>query len=126
MTNMLNNANFEDYLKLSEKQQEYIRIKNETKQTDKVIAKKIGVDITTISRWKRKEDYRIGLRGYQAEHLANTVPKAIQTMIDLLGAKSELVKFQAAKDILDRTGYDPVDKQEIENKATVLFNDSID
>ncbi|MGW5464734.1 phBC6A51 family helix-turn-helix protein [Streptomyces sp. NPDC003996] len=123
---MLNNANFEDYLKLSEKQQEYIRLKNETKKTDKQIAKEISIDTTTISRWKRKEDFRVGLRGYQAEYLANTVPKAIQTMIDLLGAKSELVRFQASKDILDRTGYNPVDKQEVESSATVIFHDSTD
>lgn len=126
MTNMLNNANFEDYLKLSEKQQEYIRHKNETKKTDKQIAKEISIDTTTISRWKRKEDFRVGLRGYQSEYLANTVPKAIQTMIDLLGAKSELVRFQASKDILDRTGYNPVDKQEVESSATVIFHDSTD
>ncbi|MBM6506817.1 DNA-binding protein [Staphylococcus pasteuri] len=125
MTNMLNNANFEDYLKLSEKQQEYIRLKNETKKTDKQIAKEISIDTTTISRWKRKEDFRVGLRGYQAEYLANTVPKAIQTMIDLLGAKSELVRFQASKDILDRTGYNPVERQQIETTATVQFNDDI-
>ncbi|MEU3431779.1 phBC6A51 family helix-turn-helix protein [Streptomyces gardneri] len=123
---MLNNANFEDYLKLSEKQQEYIRLKNETKKTDKQIAKEISIDTTTISRWKRKEDFRVGLRGYQSEYLANTVPKAIQTMIDLLGAKSELVRFQASKDILDRTGYNPVDKQEVESSATVIFHDSTD
>ncbi|END1833454.1 hypothetical protein ABLM60_004174, partial [Shigella flexneri] len=120
------NANFEDYLKLSEKQQEYIRLKNETKKTDKQIAKEISIDTTTISRWKRKEDFRVGLRGYQSEYLANTVPKAIQTMIDLLGAKSELVRFQASKDILDRTGYNPVDKQEVESSATVIFHDSTD
>lgn len=126
MTNMLNNANFEDYLKLSEKQQEYIRLKNETKKTDKQIAKEISIDTTTISRWKRKEDFRVGLRGYQSEYLANTVPKAIQTMIDLLGAKSELVRFQASKDILDRTGYNPVDKQEVQSNSTVIFHDSTD
>ena len=123
---MLNNANFEDYLKLSEKQQEYIRLKNETKKTDKQIAKEISIDTTTISRWKRKEDFRVGLRGYQSEYLANTVPKAIQTMIDLLGAKSELVRFQASKDILDRTGYNPVDKQEVQSSSTVIFHDSTD
>lgn len=125
MTTMQNNANFDDFLKLSEKQQEYIKIKNETKQTDKVIAKKIGVDITTISRWKKKEDYRLGLKGYQVEHLSNTVPKAIQTMINLLDAKSELVKYQAAKDILDRTGYNPVEKSEIAHTGEVIFNDDI-
>lgn len=43
MTNMLNNANFEDYLKLSEKQQEYIRLKNETKKQINKLLKKLAL-----------------------------------------------------------------------------------
>ncbi|MBE7356714.1 DNA-binding protein [Staphylococcus haemolyticus] len=125
MTKMLNNANFDDFLKLSEKQQKYIEIKNETGQTDKTIAKKIGIDTTTISRWKRKEEYQLGLKGYQAYYLSEKTPQALLTMTKLLNARSELVRFQAAKDILDRSGYNPVDKQEIETNATVQFNDDI-
>ncbi|MFT4528648.1 phBC6A51 family helix-turn-helix protein [Staphylococcus haemolyticus] len=125
MTKMLNNANFGDFLKLSEKQQKYIEIKNETGQTDKTIAKKIGVDTTTISRWKRKEEYQLGLKGYQAYYLSEKTPQALLTMTRLLNARSELVRFQAAKDILDRSGYNPVDKQQIETNATVQFNDDI-
>lgn len=122
---MLNNANFDDFLKLSEKQRKYIEIKNETGQTDKTIAKKIGVDTTTISRWKRKEEYQLGLKGYQAYYLSEKTPQALLTMTRLLNARSELVRFQAAKDILDRSGYNPVDKQQIETNATVQFNDDI-
>ncbi|WP_413981789.1 DNA-binding protein [Staphylococcus epidermidis] len=126
MTNMQNNANFDDFLKLSEKQQKYIEIKNETGQTDKTIAKKIGVDTTTISRWKRKEGYQLGLKGYQAYYLSEKTPQALLTMTRLLNARSELVRFQAAKDILDRSGYTPIEKQQIETTATVQFNDDID
>ncbi|WHI80823.1 DNA-binding protein [Staphylococcus epidermidis] len=126
MTNMQNNANFDDFLKLSEKQQKYIEIKNETGQTDKTIAKKIGVDTTTISRWKRKEGYQLGLKGYQAYYLSEKTPQALLTMTRLLNARSELVRFQAAKDILDRSGYTPVERQQIETTATVQFNDDID
>lgn len=123
---MQNNANFDDFLKLSEKQQKYIEIKNETGQTDKTIAKKIGVDTTTISRWKRKEGYQLGLKGYQAYYLSEKTPQALLTMTRLLNARSELVRFQAAKDILDRSGYTPIEKQQIETTATVQFNDDID
>lgn len=123
---MQNNANFDDFLKLSEKQQKYIEIKNETGQTDKTIAKKIGVDTTTISRWKRKKGYQLGLKGYQAYYLSEKTPQALLTMTRLLNARSELVRFQAAKDILDRSGYTPVEKQQIETTATVQFNDDID
>ena len=125
MTRMQNNATFEAYLDLTKKQQEYIRLKNETDLAEGEIASEIDVNRSTISRWKNNDKFREGFRGYQVEHLSNQVPKALQTMINLLDAKSELVRFQASKDILDRTGYNPVETQEIETTATVQFNDDI-
>ncbi|EAE5914399.1 MULTISPECIES: phBC6A51 family helix-turn-helix protein [Staphylococcus] len=126
MTNMQNNATFGAYLELTKKQQEYIRLKNETDLAEGEIAVEIDVNRSTISRWKHNDKFREGFKGYQAEHLSKQVPKALQTMINLLDAKSELVRYQASKDILDRTGYTPVERQQIETTATVQFNDDID
>lgn len=126
MTNMQNNATFGAYLELTKKQQEYIRLKNETDLAEGEIAVEIDVNRSTISRWKNNDKFREGFKGYQAEHLSKQVPKALQTMINLLDAKSELVRYQASKDILDRTGYTPVERQQIETTATVQFNDDID
>ena len=126
MTNMQNNATFGAYLELTKKQQEYIRLKNETDLAEGEIAVEIDVNRSTISRWKHNDKFREGFKGYQAEHLSKQVPKALQTMINLLDAKSELVRYQASKDILDRTGYTPVERQQIEPTATVQFNDDID
>ncbi|MGD6772422.1 DNA-binding protein [Staphylococcus simulans] len=125
MTNMLNGVNFEDYLKLTKKQREYIRIKNETDLSDKEIAIEINTPQPSISRWKTNDKFKAGLMAYQAHHLESSVPQALQTMISLLNAKSELVKFQAAKDILDRTGYNPINKQEVEHTGSVQFVDDI-
>jgi predicted DNA-binding protein YlxM (UPF0122 family) len=123
---MQNNATFGAYLELTKKQQEYIRLKNETDLAEGEIAVEIDVNRSTISRWKHNDKFREGFKGYQAEHLSKQVPKALQTMINLLDAKSELVRYQASKDILDRTGYTPVERQQIETTATVQFNDDID
>ena len=125
MTNMQNNATFGAYLELTKKQQEYIRLKNETDLAEGEIAVEIDVNRSTISRWKHNDKFREGFKGYQAEHLSKQVPKALQTMINLLDAKSELVRYQASKDILDRTGYTPVEKQQIETTAMVHFDDDI-
>lgn len=122
---MLNGVNFEDYLKLTKKQREYIRIKNETDLSDKEIAIEINTPQPSISRWKTNDKFKAGLMAYQAHHLESSVPQALQTMISLLNAKSELVKFQAAKDILDRTGYNPIEKQEVEHNGSVQFVDDI-
>lgn len=123
---MQNNATFGAYLELTKKQQAYIQIKTDTGAKDMDIAEQIDVNRATISRWKANDKFRGGFKGYQAEHLQKQVPKALQTMINLLDAKSELVRFQASKDILDRTGYNPVDKQEITMQSAVTFNDDID
>lgn len=122
---MQNNATFGAYLELTKKQQEYIRLKNETDLAEGEIAVEIDVNRSTISRWKHNDKFREGFKGYQAEHLSKQVPKALQTMINLLDAKSELVRYQASKDILDRTGYTPVERQQIETTATVHFDDDI-
>ncbi|MEV8118634.1 phBC6A51 family helix-turn-helix protein [Streptomyces xiamenensis] len=122
---MQNNATFGAYLELTKKQQEYIRLKNETDLAEGEIADEIDVNRSTISRWKHNDKFREGFKGYQAEHLSKQVPKALQTMINLLDAKSELVRYQASKDILDRTGYTPVERQQIETTATVHFDDDI-
>jgi predicted DNA-binding protein YlxM (UPF0122 family) len=122
---MQNNATFGAYLELTKKQQEYIRLKNETDLAEGEIAAEIDVNRSTISRWKHNDKFREGFKGYQAEHLSKQVPKALQTMINLLDAKSELVRYQASKDILDRTGYTPVERQQIETTATVHFDDDI-
>ncbi|MCO4429687.1 DNA-binding protein [Staphylococcus aureus] len=126
MSNMQNNATFGAYLELTKKQQAYIQIKTDTGAKDMDIAEQIDVNRATISRWKANDKFREGFKGYQAEHLQKQVPKALQTMINLLDAKSELVRFQASKDILDRTGYNLVDKQEITMQSAVTFNDDID
>lgn len=86
------------------------------------IASEIDVNRSTISRWKNNDKFREGFKGYQVEYLSNQVPKALQTMINLLDAKSELVRFQASKDILDRSGYTPIDKQELEVTTPNIIN----
>ncbi|MCI2898653.1 DNA-binding protein [Staphylococcus hominis] len=122
MTKMLNDVNFNDYLRLTKKQREYIRIKSETDLSDKEIAAEINIHQPSISRWKTNDKFRAGLMAYQAHHLESSVPEALKTMVGLLSARSELVRFQAAKDILDRSGYTPIDKQELEVTTPTIIN----
>lgn len=109
-------ANFRDYLALSEKQQRYVELKQETQQTDKKLAQEIGVDVTTISRWKSKSDFIEGQEAFQREHLRSAVPKAIQTLMDLLHSEHDRVRLDTAKEILNKTGYKD---NEIEQNITI-------
>ncbi|MCL6222246.1 phBC6A51 family helix-turn-helix protein [Streptococcus dysgalactiae subsp. equisimilis] len=87
------------------------------------IAEELKVSERTIYNWKKRDDFNELKEKYQKEYLANLTAPAIRTLQGLLNAKSELVRFQAATDILDRTGYKPTDKQEISiDEPIVLAN----
>ncbi|WP_283309473.1 phBC6A51 family helix-turn-helix protein [Streptococcus dysgalactiae] len=94
-----------------------------TNKSQREIAEEIGISETTISRWKKTDEYKELKDKIQKEYLADLTAPAIRTLQGLLNAKSELVRFQAATDILDRTGYKPTDKQEISiDEPIVLAN----
>lgn len=96
-----------------------------TNLSQKEIAKEIGINEATISKWKQKEEFDEVRQQEERYYLGDLASPALRTMRELLNAKSELVRFNAASDILDRTGFKPVDKQEIELKSAVTFVDDI-
>lgn len=123
---VLNKVDFNDFLGLPKKQRDYIEIKANEDLTDSEIAERIGVHRNTIIKWKHKDTFKSGQQGYQLHYLYSNVPKAMKTMVDLLEAKSELVRHYASKDILDRTGYNFVEKQQVEHIGQVSFIDDIE
>lgn len=56
-----------------------------------------------------------------AERLLAMVDPAMTALKELLEAESEDVRFRAAKDVLDRTGYKPKERQEIEHRGNVTI-----
>ena len=91
----------------------------------KQIAEELKVTEQTISNWKKREDFQKLKKEMQQNYLNDQAAPALKTLSRLLKAKSELVRLQAATDILDRTGYKPVDRKEIEHTGAVQFIDDI-
>ncbi|WP_251135037.1 helix-turn-helix domain-containing protein [Exiguobacterium sp. s102] len=102
-----------------------IQLMVRTNMSQKEIAKKIGVNETTISRWKQLKDFDEIRFQEERLYLGELASPALRTMRDLLNAKSELVRYNAASDILDRTGFKPIDRQEITGALGVQFIDDI-
>lgn len=99
---------------LNNNQLKVIELMYETKMTREEIANKVGVGTRTISRWKNEnEEFQEAMNNYAHKSIVNAVPKALGTMIGLLNARSELVRFNAAKDLLDRAGFAPTDKVDL-------------
>lgn len=100
----------------SENMRKAIRMMVRTTLTQKEIAKELGASEATLSKWKHRDDFDEIRQAEERIYLGDLAAPALRTMSDLLRAKSELVRFNAASDILNRTGYKPVDKVEQTNR----------
>lgn len=102
-----------------------VKLMIETNLSQRDIAKELDVAEETVSRWKKRDDFKEKLREEQNNFLSELTRPAMRTMLELLDSPSDYVRCQAAQDILDRTGYKPSDRVEIEAE-TVIIKDDID
>ncbi|WP_225420423.1 phBC6A51 family helix-turn-helix protein [Lapidilactobacillus bayanensis] len=109
---------------ITKKQNKAIELMFEGNLSQKAISKELGIHETTLSRWKNDKDFIKAMSEYTEATIAKSTPKALSTMIGLLKAKSELVRFNAAKDLLDRAGFAPNDRVDL-NVESVTFVDDV-
>lgn len=91
------------FYSLPENQQKAIMLLFSGKQTQGRIAENVGVVRVTLTLWRQKEKFRKAQDEYNRFMLRDLTNEAILTMRDLLDSRSEMVRFNAAKDILDRS-----------------------
>lgn len=112
---------------MNPKQNKAILLMVEGELTQKQIAKELNVSVQSIITWRKKSEFQEALVIAEREKLKGLSIKAIKTMENLLNAKSELVRYNAASDILDRTGHKPIEKQEVTQRNIEInvgeFND---
>lgn len=83
--------------------------------TQAQIAKELKISEQTICNWKKNEEFAEELTEDMRICIQALAPKAIHTMEKLLNSDSDNVRFSAAKDILDRTGFKPSDNINVKN-----------
>ncbi len=98
---------------LSKKKREAIQLLAETDLSYSDIAQRIGVHRNTLYEWRQNKTFLNQVKDYSGKILNEASVKASKTMIDLLQAKSELVRFQAAKEILDKNEMTQKDKLQL-------------
>lgn len=89
---------------LSGKQQKAVAMLFEGNLKQNEIAKILKVADSTVTKWKRNKRFKEAQDEYNHHMLREYASDAVKTLRSLLKAKSEMVRFNAAKDILDRTG----------------------
>lgn len=123
--------------KLHPKKQRLVHLFLTGKYTNKQLAEIFGVKPTTIRTWLDNEEVQAAITALQeAENkivmqAINALRfKAIYKMNELLDADDEKVQYNAAKDILDRSGSKAEDKKHVvvEHKTfeEELFGDAVD
>ncbi|MGL5676832.1 MAG: phBC6A51 family helix-turn-helix protein [Cellulosilyticaceae bacterium] len=94
-------------------------------KSQKEAADELKLHYNTITNWKKDPDFIEALNKEVRKGLDSASAQALKTMVGLLTCRSDIVKFNAAKDILDRTGFKPTDKQEIDLTQQVVIVDDM-
>lgn len=83
--------------------------------TDKEIAEAINITQKTICEWKKNcKEFQDEYNKLMRCSLQYAAPKAFRKQLSLLKSKNDMVAHLAAKDIMDRAGFNPSDKVEFE------------
>ena len=103
-----------NFLKLPEKQRKAVVLLFSGKMTQAKIADEVHVSPTTLSTWKTHEDFRLGQDEYTRFMLHDLSSDAVVTMKELLNAKSEMVRYNAASYIIEKalSSNDELNKQQ--------------
>jgi len=89
------------------------------------IAEQIKVTEQTICNWKKDAEFTNELDRLIRISIQSLAAKAFKTQTSLLNAKNEMVRFLAAKDILDRAGFKATDKLNIQGSIPVVIMDDL-
>lgn len=103
-------------MKLNSNHQKAIVLLFEGSMKRREIAEELNITEQTLYNWLKDDDFTEAYDDYVKTIMSKSSGKALNTMLSLLSAKSEMVRFNAAKDIMDRGGLAPVEKQEIKQE----------
>lgn len=93
--------------------------------TDKEVAEAINVAPKTICEWKKSNrEFQDEYNGLMRSSLQYAAPKAFRKQMSLLNSKNDMVAHLAAKDIMDRAGFNPTEK--VEQNVDMELTISID
>ena len=105
---------------LSILQMNCIELKLTTNLTQRQIADKLGINDETVSAYNRDPEYREEIAKRVTEKFSDLSTRAQQRLSSLLDSDSDKVALQAAKLLLDYSGFSPVQKQEITSHDIVI------
>lgn len=109
---------------LKPKQVKCLQMMIRGEMTDREIAAAINVTPKTICEWKKRcPEFQDEFNALMRNGLQYAAPKAFRKQMALLESKNDMVAHLAAKDIMDRAGFQPTEKVELEGSLGVTIID---
>ena len=110
---------------LKPKQIKCLQLMIKGEMTDKEIAEAINITPKTICEWKKNcKEFQSEYNALMRNSLQYAAPKAFRKQISLLNSRNDMVAHLAAKDIMDRAGFNPIEK--IEQEIDMDLNITVD
>lgn len=106
---------------LNTKQLKCIEFMVEGTMTQKQMAEKLNVTQNTISNWKKNDEYMTEYNTALKSSINEVAAKAFKTQKELLSSHNDMVRYMVSKDILDRAGFKPENKINIEGSVPVMI-----
>lgn len=95
----------DDFEKLDKNRKKAVVMQFEGAYTDEEIAKNVGRKRPTVTLWKKEQWFKKAFNAYANKLIKNKYrSKAMNTVFELLDAKSEMVRLQAASTIFKLSG----------------------
>lgn len=109
--------------KLTNKARACIELELEHPQwTYQQLADEIGAAKMTVYNWHRSPVYTDELQKRLKEDWKIAAKKAQAKMLELLASEKQEIALNAAKYVLDSTGYKPTDKIDLDTKGSIKIN----
>lgn len=100
---------------LKPKQIKCLQLMIQGDMTDKKIAEAINITQKTICDWKKNcKEFQEEYNSLMRSSLQYAAPKAFRKQMALLDSRNDMVAHLAAKDIMDRAGFAPTEKVEMD------------
>lgn len=113
---------------LSPKQAECLKMMMENpKIKGKELAEALGLTEKTISQWKHKNtEFQAEYNTLVKSRIQYAAKQALDKQIELLESKNDMVAHLAAKDLIDRAGFNAIEKIDLESSAKVVIVDDLE
>jgi predicted DNA-binding protein YlxM (UPF0122 family) len=110
---------------LTSKQNKALKLLVSGEFTQREIAEQVKVSEQTICAWKKNDEFTNEYERMIRQSFQSLAAKAKRVQADLLSSKIDMVRYMAAKDILDRAGYKPDNKVNLGGAIPVIIREDV-